>query len=174
MKLDIDARLTIAPPPALRISGTTCLATRAGPITLTSRICRHSSGVASMPRRTKTAALLTRMSIRPKARDASAAIRRTLSSSATSVGTNRARPPRPAGPARSGQLVDRPAALDEPAGPAVAVGVGRVERDAHVPVDRGGQVAGRHRPVLDVAAVRLGRPDHLPMPQPAAGQSHRH
>ena len=52
---------------------------------LTSRIRRHSSGVASMPRSTKMAALLTRTSIVPKVATASWDIRATLDSSATSV-----------------------------------------------------------------------------------------
>ncbi len=93
MNDEIEARLTIAPPPALRIAGTTCLATSDGPMTLTSSICRHSSTVASMPRRMKIAALFTRMWIAPKAVMASAAIRVTLHSSATSVLTKSARPP---------------------------------------------------------------------------------
>ena len=93
MNDEIEPRLTIAPPPALRIAGTTCLATSDGPITLTSSVCRHSSTVASMPRRTKIAALLTRMWMAPKVATASAAIRATLASSETSVRTNSAVPP---------------------------------------------------------------------------------
>src|SRR5262245_14628948 len=94
MKLEIEPRLTIAPPPALRISGTTCFETSATPTTLTSRIRFHSSTVASIPRRTKTAALLTRILIWLNAFTAWPTIRTMLASSATSVSTNSARPPR--------------------------------------------------------------------------------
>src|ERR1035441_362432 len=93
MNDEIEARLTIEPPPAWRIAGTTCLATKAGPMMLMSSIGRHSSGVASIPLRMKIAALFTRTWIAPKAATASAAMCATLASSDTSVRTNSAFPP---------------------------------------------------------------------------------
>ena len=93
MKLEIEPKLTIAPPPAFRISGTTCLAMSAGPITLTSRIFRHSSTLASIPLSTKTAALLTSTSIRPSDLAMCETAAATLFSSATSVRTKSALPP---------------------------------------------------------------------------------
>ena len=84
MNEEIDARLTIEPPPARRIAGTTCLATSAGPMILMSSMGLHSSGVASIPFRMKIAALFTRTWIAPKAATASAAICATLASSDTS------------------------------------------------------------------------------------------
>jgi hypothetical protein len=58
--------------------------------------------------------------------------------------------------------------------PALVVEIGRVERHIEVAKQRGGQIAGRNGPLLDVATVRLSRANHLAMAQAAAGQAHRH
>ncbi len=89
----MDARLTMAPPPPRRINWTAARVTIAVPMTLTSRLRCQSSGVASMPLRTKVAALLTRMSRRPNVISAAVASEAASAGLAMSAWTNTALPP---------------------------------------------------------------------------------
>src|SRR5690348_9336419 len=73
-QLEIEAKLTIAPPPAFFMPSTACLVTREVPTTFTPSERFQSSTDASMPFRTKVAALFTKISTRPKAFNVSVVI----------------------------------------------------------------------------------------------------
>jgi hypothetical protein len=61
------------------------------------------------------------------------------------TGENRPRP--------SDQLLDRGALVENVNRPALVILVSRVQRHSEVMINRGGQIAGRYRPLRDLAAV---------------------
>src|SRR5690349_16161872 len=69
------------------------------------------------------------------------------------------------------QLRDRPAVVGDEVWPAGRVHIFAVQRYAHVLVDGRGQVGGADGAGGDLAAVFLGRADHLAVLQPAARQA---
>src|SRR5262249_56430961 len=69
---------------------------------------------------------------------------------------------------------DRRAGVGDGGGGVGGVVIAGVEGDAHVVVDRRGEVAGGDGAVLDVPAVGLGGADDLAVAEPAAGHRQRH
>src|SRR5919108_73346 len=112
--------LTMRPPPCARMAGVTARTQFQIPLTLTAITRSHSvSGMSSKRcglRLAKAAALLTRMSMRPKRRSVSSTVQRTEPASLTSVRTPRTRSEEasfsaaPAGSAMSAMTIRAPSA----------------------------------------------------------------